>query len=82
MVCDEKVVWGKIQNSVESSIFEPSLRLVCGQIQKKLAKYPVFLRVYLGTRVYLGIPGILPISPICVRFCLRSRGKSYHRVIL
>ena len=30
------------------------------------------------------IPGILPISPISVRFCLRSRGrgKSYHRLIV
>ena len=26
--------------------------------------------------------GVLPVSPIFVRFCLRNRGKSYHRLLV
>ena len=49
----------------------------------KLAIIPGILRVYLGNPGYTWkIPGILPISPIFVRFCLRSRGKSYHNLIV
>ena len=49
----------------------------------KLAIIPGILRVYLGKPGYTWkIPGILPISPIFVRFCLRSRGKSYHNLIV
>ena len=63
---------------------EPSLRLVLRPNSAKLAKYPVHV-FCAGTpweTLPGGIPGILPISPIFVRFCLRSRGKSYHRLIV
>ena len=50
----------------------------------KSAKYPVFCGyTWKNPGIYTWeIPGILPISPISVRFCLRSRGKSYHRLIV
>ena len=62
---------------------EPSLEAGLRPNSAKLEIIPGILRVYLGKPGYTWqIPGILPISPIFVRFCLRSRGKSYHRLIV